>query len=139
MLAKVDRMTMAASIEARCPLLDQSLVEFMASLDPAAKIPGQRTRHLKHLFRKAVADLLPRSLLDRPKHGFNVPLTYWFRNGARDFVSDALRPEAIRRRGLFNSDAVQSMLQQHQSRKIDAGPRLYALLVLEVWMNEFLK
>jgi asparagine synthase (glutamine-hydrolysing) len=138
MLAKVDRMTMAASVEARCPLLDYRLVEFMAGLDPVLKIPGQHNKHLKHLLRQAACDLVPAELLKRPKHGFNVPLNYWFREGARRFVADTLRPEAIRKRGIFNPDAVQALLEQHWLNKVDAGPRIYALLVFEIWASKFL-
>ncbi|MCI0627041.1 MAG: asparagine synthase (glutamine-hydrolyzing) [Acidobacteria bacterium] len=138
MLAKVDRMTMAASVEARCPLVDWRLFEYMAGLPFSLKIPGSRTCNLKHLLRQAVADLLPNDLLQRPKHGFNVPLDAWFRNGARKYLEATLSPERVRRRGLFDCNEVSALMARHQQQQINAGNRLYALLVFETWAQKYL-
>jgi asparagine synthase (glutamine-hydrolysing) len=138
MLTKVDRMTMAASLEARCPLLDWQLVEYMASLSFDLKVPGWRTASLKHLFRQAVSDLLPPELLHRPKHGFNVPLDVWLRTGAKEYLEAVLSPERIRRRGLFDVEAVSGLVARHQAGHINASNRLYALLVFEVWAEAYL-
>lgn len=138
MLVKVDRMTMAASVEARCPLLDYKLVERLARVDVDQKIPGSRQKDLKHILRAAAADLVPQELLERRKHGFNVPLHHWFREGARHFVADVLDPRAVARRGIFRPDAVQEVLTAHWSGKVNAGPRIYSLLVFEMWAREFL-
>jgi asparagine synthase (glutamine-hydrolysing) len=138
MLTKVDRMTMAASVEARCPLLDRQLVQYLAAIGFDMKAPGWRRGHLKPLLRRAVADLLPAELLERPKHGFNVPLDAWFRGGARTFLTSMLSPERIERRGLFDPQSVAALLARHQAGSVNASNRLYALLVFEVWAESYL-
>jgi asparagine synthase (glutamine-hydrolysing) len=138
MLAKVDRMTMGASIEARCPLLDRDLARFLFGLPFRQKVPGSRGRHLKHLLRRVAADLLPADLLERPKQGFNVPLDAWFRGGAGDLLTDVLSPERIRRRGWFRPEAVQELVATHRSGQAKFSNRLYALFNLELWAQEYL-
>ncbi len=138
MLTKVDRMTMAASLEARCPLLDWRLIEYMAGLPLRLKAPGWRRGQLKRLMRLAVADLLPSHLLRKPKHGFNVPLSLWFRGGARGYLESVLSPQRLRRRGIFRPEAVTALLSRHMSGEADAYNRLFALLVFEVWAERYL-
>jgi asparagine synthase (glutamine-hydrolysing) len=138
MLCKVDRMTMAASLEARCPLLDWKLAEYTAGLSFNLKVPGYRQSNLKHLLRQAVADLLPPPLLRRPKWGFNVPLDVWFRNGAKNYLHAVLSPARLRRRGLFAEQEVASLLARHEAGQINASNRLYALLVFETWAERYL-
>jgi asparagine synthase (glutamine-hydrolysing) len=138
MLAKVDRMTMAASIEARCPLLDRDLARFLFRLPFRQKVPGSRGHHLKHLLRRVAADLLPADLLERPKQGFNVPLDAWFRGGASDLLTDVLSPERIRRRGWFRPDAVADLVSAHRTGQAKFSNRLYALFNLELWAQEYL-
>jgi asparagine synthase (glutamine-hydrolysing) len=138
MLTKVDRMTMAASVEARCPLLDWHLVEYAASLPFSLKIPGRSSNNLKWLLRKAIGDLLPADLLQRRKHGFNVPLDAWFRQGAKKHLHSVLSPERIRRRGLFNPVEVSDLLARHDAGQTNASNRLYALLVFETWAERYL-
>jgi asparagine synthase (glutamine-hydrolysing) len=138
MLAKVDRMTMGASIEARCPLLDRDLARFLFSLPFRQKVPGSRGRHLKHLLRRVAADLLPADLLERPKQGFNVPLDAWFRGAAGELLTDVLSPERIRRRGWFRPEAVAELVAAHRSGHAKFSNRLYALFNLELWAQEYL-
>jgi asparagine synthase (glutamine-hydrolysing) len=138
MLAKVDRMTMGASIEARCPLLDRDLARFLFGLPFRQKVPGSRGQHLKHLLRRVAADLLPAELLERPKQGFNVPLDAWFRGDAGDLLTDVLCPERIRRRGWFRPEAVQELVAAHRSAQAKFSNRLYALFNLELWAQEYL-
>jgi len=138
MLTKMDRMTMASSVEARCPLLDLKLVEFMARIDPKIKIPGWRAFHLKHLLRRTFSDLIPQELLRRPKHGFNVPLDVWFRNAARPFVESVLSSGQVKRRGIFEPTKVSELLENHWSNIVNASNRIYALLVFEIWAQEYL-
>jgi asparagine synthase (glutamine-hydrolysing) len=138
MLAKVDRMTMGASLEARCPLLDWKLVEYLASLSMRDKMPGWRFSTLKYLFRRAIGDLLPAELLTRPKHGFNVPLDHWFRSGARDYLLSVLDGARVKRRGVFRPEAVSSLVERHVSGQVNANNRLFALLVFELWAEQYL-
>jgi asparagine synthase (glutamine-hydrolysing) len=133
MLAKVDRMTMGASLEGRCPLLDVALVEYMAGLSFRTKVPGFRQRDLKHVLRAAVGDLLPVSLLSRPKHGFDVPLDAWFERAGDPYIDGVLNPARIRARGVFDPAAVSELLARHRQRETRAGTRLYSLLVFEEW------
>ncbi len=138
MLTKVDRMTMAASVEARCPLLDQDLVEFTARLPMSQRIPGMHPRNLKHLLRDAVADLLPFEQLPFRKWGFNVPLDNWFRGDARAYLESRISPERVARRGVFDPSEVARLLARHQSGEVNASNTLFALLVFDVWAERML-
>ena len=138
MLTKVDRMTMASSVEARCPLLDVQMLEYVSRISLAQKIPGPRMGSLKHLLKRSLSGLVPPDLLERRKHGFNVPLDAWFRAGAKPFIAHALHPDRVRRRGVFSPEAVSRLLQQHWSGEKNVSNRLYALLVFEVWAETYL-
>src|SRR5205823_13232882 len=87
LLVKVDRMTMANSLEARCPFLDQELFDFAAHLPGAFKLKGLTS---KYILKKALAGMLPREIIHRKKHGFGVPVGYWFRNSLKVHVRDLL-------------------------------------------------
>ncbi len=134
-LTKVDRMTMAWSLEARVPLLDHGLVEFMGSLPPGWKLHGFTS---KYLLRRAVRDLLPPRLLRKRKRGFSIPVGSWLRGPLREAVRDLLLDAAARRRGWFRPEAVERLLREHESGVRDHGHRLYALLALEVWARSSL-
>ena len=138
MLTKVDRMTMASSVEARCPLLDVPLLTYASRIPLSRKIPRAREASLKHLLKRSLADLLPPDLLARRKHGFNVPLDAWFRAGAQSFLADVLHPNRVRRRGIFDPDVVTELLRSHSSGERNASNRLYALLTFEVWAEAYL-
>ena len=135
LLARGDKMSMAASVEARVPFLDHKLVEFAASLPPHLKL-----RHLtrKYLLKKVSRALLPKEIVDRKKQGFPVPISLWFRGEARSFVRDHLSPSAIRRRGLFNVDYVEKLLSQHERGFADHGSRIWALINVELWYSLFI-
>ena len=103
-----DRMSMAASIESRVPFLDHVLVEYVATLPSRWKLSGLTT---KRLLRAAARDLLPSSILDRPKMGFPVPLSVWFREEhVRDFLHATLLSSQARQRGLWQSDRVEQLV-----------------------------
>lgn len=138
MLTKVDRMTMGASLEARCPLLDWKLVEYAAGLSFNLKVPGRSSKNLKRLLRRAVSDLLPDELMRRRKHGFNVPLDAWFRGGARKYLESTLSAKRIRDRGVFDSREVDALVTRHMTGQMNASNRLYALLVFETWAEKYL-
>jgi len=134
MLTKVDRMTMAHGLEARVPFLDHRLVEW------AFTVPGQhklRGAEGKLLVKKAMEARLPRENLYRPKQGFNVPLKLWLRNELKEFILDQLAPDRIARRGLFRPRQVAALLHGHFSGRIDASNRIFVLLMLELWMQQF--
>jgi asparagine synthase (glutamine-hydrolysing) len=135
LLARGDKMSMAASLEARVPLLDHKLVEFAASLPPNLKL-----RHLtrKFLLKKVSQPWLPAEVINRKKKGFPMPIATWFRKEARSFVFDMLSPAAIKRRGLFNPDYVEKLLVEHQTGFADHATGLWALLNVELWHRLFI-
>jgi asparagine synthase (glutamine-hydrolysing) len=132
MLVKVDRMSMLASLEVRCPLLDHELAEL------AARVPNQwkvRNGRGKDILIDSIGDRLPPELLDRPKMGFAVPLGPWMRGPLREMMSDYLTSAAFLGRGLVNAAFVREMLEEHQSGRRDNRTWLWALLVLEMWFR----
>ncbi|MDB4930447.1 MAG: asnB 3, partial [Myxococcaceae bacterium] len=138
MLAKVDRMTMAASVEARSPLLDLALVQRLAGVAFGRKIPGHGRASLKHVLRAAVGDLLPPESRGEAKWGFNVPLDPWFRGKARAHLLDYLSPAQVARRGVFDPAAVRSVLARFDAGRADANTDVFPLLVFEVWAQQYL-
>jgi asparagine synthase (glutamine-hydrolysing) len=133
-LTKVDRMSMAHSLEARVPLLDTAVVRFAASLPGAMKIhAGERKRILK----RAVADLLPAATLAKPKQGFGVPLEVWFRGGLRSLVCDVLRSRPARQRGYFNEPYVDRLIDEHLSGRRSHTLRLWLLVMFELWHRRY--
>lgn len=133
-LTKVDRMSMAHSIESRVPLLDHLVIELAASLPVSMKIQGARR---KHLLKQLAYRLVPGALLDRPKQGFGVPIGHWFRGSLRDVFGDVLRSASARQRGYFNSGFVDRVLQEHLDGTRDHSLRLWQLLVFEVWHRQY--
>ncbi|PJF26470.1 MAG: asparagine synthetase B, partial [Phototrophicales bacterium] len=134
LLVKTDRCSMAASLETRAPFLDHRLVELAAQIPMDLKLRGRVT---KYVLKQAARGLLPGSIIDRPKHGFGVPIGTWLRRdiaAARDLL---LSPEA-RRRGLLNMTAVERLVSEHADGKRDHGGRLWALLTLEWWHRLFI-
>jgi asparagine synthase (glutamine-hydrolysing) len=133
-LYKVDRMSMAHSLEARPPFLDPRIVDFASALPDSFKIRGTTT---KYLLRRLMQDKLPKSVLTRPKMGFDIPIHQWFRGVLREFLLDTLSHENIERSGLFRSEGVQQMINAHLERKSNLGYHLWGLLVLLVWMKRW--
>src|SRR5207237_452234 len=135
MLTKVDRATMAHGLEARVPFLDHRLVEFAMRLPQAAKF---RPWRLKHLPKLAFADRLPRALLHRRKHGFQLPLDDWLRGSLRGFVRDALTPAALARHGVFDGGGVRALLDAHDARRRNHGRQIFGILVFQLWWERWL-
>jgi asparagine synthase (glutamine-hydrolysing) len=134
-LTKVDRMSMAHSIESRVPLLDHEVVEFAARLPASLKIRDGRR---KHILKQAAADLLPASVLARPKRGFEVPLGVWFRGGLRELFADVLLSARARQRGYFEPRFIQRLLDEHLSGRREHTLRLWSLLVFELWHRQYI-
>ena len=133
-LTKVDRMTMAHSLEARPPLLDHRLVEFAATVPPQLLLRGAST---KHLFKQAMRGILPDAIIDRPKQGFAVPLSRWFRGEWLAFVGDVLRSTACRDRGVFDPAGVDRLLRLHAEGR-DLDLQLWTMVSFEHWCRLFL-
>jgi asparagine synthase (glutamine-hydrolysing) len=135
LLARGDKTSMAASLEARVPLLDHKLVEFAAALPPQLKLRGL-TR--KYLLREVSRRWLPPEVIDRPKKGFPVPVSNWFRGEARPFVRDLLAPSSLRRRGLFEPAYVTRLLDEHERGFANHGSLIWGLLGVEIWHRLFI-
>ncbi|MBM2836839.1 MAG: asparagine synthase (glutamine-hydrolyzing) [candidate division NC10 bacterium] len=135
LLVKVDITSMANSVEIRCPFLDHPLMEFAASLPPSLKIRGLKK---KYLLKRAVADLLPVEILDRPKQGFAVPIDEWFRHDLKEMAHDILLDPHSLGRGYFRAEAVRGLLDEHVKGVRHWHPQLWNLLMLELWHRAFI-
>src|SRR5436305_12783527 len=119
---KGDKMTMAASQEARIPLLNHQLTEYAASIPSNVKT---RLFKAKYLLKRAYADFLPEPILTRKKMGFNVPTSTWFREGQRDLITGLLLSERARSRGFLNNEYVASVLRDHREGKTQDGNQIF--------------
>lgn len=134
-LVKVDRMSMAHSLEVRAPLLDYRVVEFAAALPSRLKIRGSTT---KLLLKQAFAPHLPPRILQRRKHGFTVPLDSWFRNDLVVLAQKQLLDNAALA-DYFDLPRIQQLWQEHQNHKADHGTLLWSLLSFSLWQQEYLQ
>jgi asparagine synthase (glutamine-hydrolysing) len=134
-LTKVDRMSMAHSIESRVPLLDNLVVDFAARLPASFKVRNGRR---KHLLKEAAAGLVPDNILARKKQGFGVPVGSWFRGDLRDFFCDVLLSPRARQRGYFEPAFVERMVREHVTGRRDHQLHLWTLLAFELWHRQYL-
>jgi asparagine synthase (glutamine-hydrolysing) len=134
-LTKVDRMSMAHSIESRVPLLDNRVIDFAATLPSRFKIKNGRR---KHVLKEALRPLLPAGILDRRKQGFGIPLGTWFRGGLTDLFSEVLESPRARQRGYFEPAFVSRLVKEHLSGQRDHTLRLWQLTVFELWHRQYL-
>jgi asparagine synthase (glutamine-hydrolysing) len=133
MLVKVDRMSMAASLEVRCPLLDHELAELAATIPHAWKVNGGQG---KRILLEALGDRLPPELLNRPKTGFGVPLVDWFRTSLRELLWDTLTSERFLSHDIVAPDFLRTLLEEHDSGRRDNSQWLFTLLVLALWFED---
>jgi asparagine synthase (glutamine-hydrolysing) len=134
LLTKVDRATMAYSLEARVPYLDHHLVEFAATLMPDLK---QRGRETKYILKKVAERYLPMDIIYRQKQGFHMPLRSWLANELQDYLNQYLAADGLLKRNLFRPEAVAKLLAQHRSGQKDHAIKLWNLLVLEKWFRAY--
>jgi asparagine synthase (glutamine-hydrolysing) len=135
LLVKTDRMSMANSLEARCPFLDQKLLEFAASIPSALKLRGLTT---KYILKKALIGQIPLEIIHRKKHGFGVPIGRWFRTDLKDYVGEVLLSSRALRRGYFKEEILRKLVDDHQSGRRDHGHQLWSLLTFEIWHQVFI-
>jgi asparagine synthase (glutamine-hydrolysing) len=133
-LAKIDRASMAVSLEVRAPFLDRDVVEFVARLPFSYKLHGMTT---KYILKKAMKGILPKSILERKKQGFALPLTRWLRKELSPLVDAYLNRDRMVSAGFFNPDYVQQLINEHQSGRKDHRKALWALLVFELWRERY--
>ena len=135
LLMLTDRMSMAVSLECRVPLLDHKLVELAASIPASIKVSSGR---LKSLMKRSLDGLLPPDVLERPKRGFGTPMGAWLKKELAPLLRGLLAPEVVRGRGLFDISAIDRLLAEHQSNRIDGTDALLALMNLEIWSRMYL-
>ena len=134
-LFEVDRMTMAASIEARVPMLNIDLLSYVNSLETKVKMPGGR---LKDLLKKILSPHLPDRILNKPKKGFAPPSSIWLRGILSEKFDSVLSREKVESLGIFNYSEIKDMLQKHRDHKADFGRPLWALLSFQLWYDKFI-
>jgi len=134
-MVKVDRMSMAVSLEAREPLLDHKLVEYVFALDGRLKLRGLTT---KWIFKKTMERLLPKENIYRPKEGFSIPIKHWLGDELRELMLDHLNERRIKEAGFFNPEPVKRMIADHLAGRKNWSHQLWALLVFEVWRENYL-
>jgi asparagine synthase (glutamine-hydrolysing) len=133
-LYKIDRISMAHSLEARPPFLDPRIVDFAARLPDSMKIRGLKSKYvLRHLMK----DKLPHKVLSRRKIGLDIPIHDWFRGPLRDFLLDTLSKDSINQTGLFHWPAISGMLDAHLKRKVNVGYHLWGLMILMIWIKRW--
>ncbi|MEO8435691.1 MAG: asparagine synthase (glutamine-hydrolyzing) [Pyrinomonadaceae bacterium] len=135
-LTKVDRASMAVSLEVRAPFLDPRVAEYAASLPSAYKLHGRKT---KYILKRAVADLLPPFVLQRGKKGFGVPVAEWLKGKLRPLARDLLSPERLRRSGLFDPVYVARLQSEHERGVANHRKLLWTLLMFELWHESFVE
>ncbi len=135
MLTKVDRASMAVSLEVRVPLLDHRVVEFTSGLPDDLKYRGGKG---KYLLRRLLSRYVPEALFERPKMGFGVPIERWFRGELKEMLSDYLSANRLKKEGLFDPGYVEMHLKEHLSGKANHCYRLWALLMWEMWRERWL-
>jgi asparagine synthase (glutamine-hydrolysing) len=133
-LIYTDKMSMAAGVEVRVPFLDLNLVEFAHRIPLRLK---QRGREGKWILKKAMEPYLPRDVISRPKAGFGAPLRQWMKRDWRELLGDLLSMQSLKRRGLFEPEAVQRLIAANDAGRVDASYTLLSLLCIEIWCRSF--
>jgi asparagine synthase (glutamine-hydrolysing) len=135
-LTKVDRASMAVSLEVRAPFLDPRVAEFAASLPANYKLRGRRT---KYILKRAIKDLLPPFVTRRGKKGFGVPVAEWLKGKLRPLARDLLSPDRVRKAGVFNPDYVTKLQDEHEQGVANHRKLLWTLLMFELWHESFIE
>ena len=131
-LVKLDRASMACSLEVRVPLLDHRLVEFAWTLPLSLKIRGGQG---KWILRQVVHKYVPQNLVERPKSGFAIPLRQWLRGPLREWAESLLDDRKLRQEGFFNSKPIRQKWQEHLSGKRNRQSELWDVLMFESWLD----
>jgi asparagine synthase (glutamine-hydrolysing) len=135
-LTKVDRASMAVSLEVRAPFLDRRVAEYAASLPAQYKLRGRKT---KYILKRAVADLLPPFVTRRSKKGFGVPVAEWLKGKLRPLARDLLSTERVRRAGVFNPEYITRLQDEHERGIANHRKLLWTLLMFELWHESFIE
>jgi len=134
-LVKVDRASMACSLEARAPFLDPEVVEFAGTIPNKWKLHGFTT---KYLLKKAMEPYLPKEIIYRRKKGFGIPIAEWFKGPLKGSLMELLDRDRIRAQGLFNPDSVHRLMEDHFRGKRDNRKKLWTLFIFQKWFDQYL-
>jgi len=134
-LTKVDRMSMAASLETRSPLLDQELIDHVARIPSAMKLKGSET---KYIFKRAVRGIVPKEILERPKQGFGVPIGDWINSQLKERMTGDLVERRTLERGYFDTKYIKLILDEHSRGRRDHSHSLWTLWMLELWHRRYI-
>ena len=133
-LTKVDRMSMANSLEARVPLLDHKLIEFVTKIPARLKLKNLET---KYILKKAMEGIVPREILYREKQGFGVPISEWINLQLKDRINETLLEKRTLERGYFSPRYIETLLDEHRKQRRDHSDQLWILWMLELWHRQF--
>ncbi len=133
-LTKVDRASMAVSLEVRAPFLDPRIAQFAAQIPLAYKLKGNKG---KYILKKAVEPLLPKSILHRSKKGFGIPIAEWLKGRLNPLMHEMLAPKRLKHQGLFNENFVQKLIKEHETNIASHHKQLWTLLVFQLWYDNF--
>ncbi len=131
-LMKVDKMSMAVSLESRVPILDYTVAEFAASIPARYKLKGQQK---KHILKQSLKGVLPDTILYRKKAGFSLPIAAWIKGSLREMVLDVLSPDSLARAGLFNPEYVQRVIDDHMAGRRDNSRPIWGLTNFMLWCD----
>lgn len=134
-LTKVDRASMAVSLEVRAPFLDPRIAQFAASLPLEYKLKGSKG---KYILKKAMEPLLPKNILHRPKKGFGIPIAEWLKHRLNSLMHEMLAPKRLKEQGLFDAEFVQKLIKEHETNIASHHKQLWTLLVFQLWFGNFL-
>ncbi|CAN5313405.1 asparagine synthase (glutamine-hydrolyzing) [soil metagenome] len=134
-LTKVDRASMAVSLEVRAPFLDPRVAQFAAQIPLEYKLKGNKG---KYILKKAVEPLLPKNILHRPKKGFGIPIAEWLKGRLNPLMHDLLASERLKNQGLFDEHFVQKLIKEHETNIASHHKQLWTLLVFQLWFDNFL-
>jgi asparagine synthase (glutamine-hydrolysing) len=135
LLMRVDKITMATSVEARVPFLDHHLVEYAMGLPRELKVNGKTG---KHILKRSLESILPHDLLYSRKRGFGAPIREWFRTASGEEYGERLMSSSIRKRDYFDYDFIAKMLKEHRSGRSEWSFHLWALLNLSLWYEHWI-
>jgi len=133
-LTKVDRASMAVSLEVRSPFLDVNFAEFVNTIPSKLKLKGICT---KYILKKSLQSKINRDLLYRNKKGFGVPLAKWMKNELKPIILDIFSSSKIKNQGIFNAKAIETLLEKHFKGKQDCRKQIWTLLMFQMWKNKF--
>jgi asparagine synthase (glutamine-hydrolysing) len=138
-LVKVDRMSMATSLEARVPLIDYRVVEYATKIPGMLKLAGLSHQKTKYILKKAMERFLPHEILYRGKEGFSIPIKNWLKTDLKPLMMEVLSPENIKSEGFFNPEYVEQLKREHLNNVQNHSHRLWALMMFGIWYDIYIR